>query len=128
MKCETKTAELSIKDSAAKRKNLQSLTSLPSTFGELAQRVLAILPTSERLDFVTDTYRPDSSKALERIHRGLSDTFLLKGANTKVPKEWKTFLANNENKTQLLEPLLPDWSKECYAEKLLGRELYVTSD
>ena len=106
---------------------LQSLTALPSTFAELADKVLRCLPASTRVDFVTDTYRSDSIKMMERIRRGQSETFLLSGPNTKVPRDWKKFLSNGENKNQLIEFLLSEWMKDCYAEKLLNKQLYVTS-
>ncbi|KAL8598714.1 hypothetical protein ACOMHN_033278 [Nucella lapillus] len=63
---------------------LHSLTALPSTFAELADKVLRCLPASTRVDFVADTYHPDSIKMMERIRRGQSETFLLSGPNTKV--------------------------------------------
>ncbi|KAL8571804.1 hypothetical protein ACOMHN_053962 [Nucella lapillus] len=106
---------------------LHSLTALPSTFAELADKVLRCLPASTRVDFVADTYHPDSIKMMERIRRGQSETFLLSGPNTKVPRDWKKFLSNGENKNQLIEFLLSEWMKDCYAEKLLNKQLYVTS-
>ncbi|KAL8572866.1 hypothetical protein ACOMHN_011115 [Nucella lapillus] len=63
---------------------LHSLTALPSTFAELADKVLRCLPASTRVDFVADTYHPDSIKMMERIRRGQSETFLLSGPNTKL--------------------------------------------
>ncbi|KAL8619062.1 hypothetical protein ACOMHN_020760 [Nucella lapillus] len=106
---------------------LHSLTALPSTFAELADKVLRCLPASTRVDFVADTYHPDSIKMMKRIRRGQSETFLLSGPNTKVPRDWKKFLSNGENKNQLIEFLLSEWMKDCYAEKLLNKQLYVTS-
>ena len=37
---------------------LQAMVSLPSTFGELAERVLDQLLRAQRIDFVTDSYHP----------------------------------------------------------------------
>ena len=77
---------------------LQAMVSLPSTFGELAERVLDQLPRAQRTDFVTDSYHPCLIKGLERSRRGSSKAHLVIGPSTKVPHDWKRFLCNEENK------------------------------
>ena len=47
----------------------QSLTNLPNTFEELAEKVFTALPKTERIDFVTDTYKENSIKNAERSRR-----------------------------------------------------------
>lgn len=49
---------------------LQSPTALPLTFAELANKVLCSPPAFKRVDFVADTYQPNSIKMMERIRRG----------------------------------------------------------
>jgi hypothetical protein len=46
-----------------------------------------------------------------------------KGPATKVPRDWKTFLSNDENKTSFTRFLLEEWKKDKYAPKLQGRQV-----
>lgn len=103
---------------------LQSIISVPDTFEELAEYVFNLLPKHKRVDFVTDTYVPKSIKSFERKRRGSSPTFLLSGAKTRTPKDWKSFMSNDENKTQLLRLLFEQWKSDKYAKHLEGRRIY----
>ena len=80
----------------------QAMTSLPSTFGELAECVFDQLPRAQRVDFVTDSYHPCSIKGVKRSRRGSAKAHLVKGPSTKVPRDWKRFLCNEVNKRCLL--------------------------
>ena len=80
---------------------LQAMVSLPSTFGELAGYVFQRLPRAQRVDFLTDSYHPRSIKGVERSRRGSSQAHLVKGPSTKVPRDWKQFLCNEEKKRRL---------------------------
>ena len=106
----------------------QAMVSLPSTFGQLAERVLDQLPRAQRIDFVTDSYHPCSIKGLERSRRGSSKTHPVKGPSTKVPRDWKRFLCNEENKSRLCSFLLEEWKKDKYAPKLHGKSLFVVDE
>ena len=106
---------------------LQSLVGLPGTFGELAQKVFSLLPKSERVDFVTDTYKQTSIKASERARRGTSESFLLKGPSTRIPKDWKAFLSNGHNKMEVMRMILSEWQTAAYAPRLHGRKIYFTT-
>ena len=88
---------------------LQALIGLPTTFEELARKVFDLLPKVSRLVFITDTYKKDSNKTYEQSRRGDSQTFLIKGTNTKVPQDWKSFMTNPSNKEQLIKLLLCEW-------------------
>lgn len=103
---------------------LQSLPLVPDTFEQLAETVFNMLPKQGRVDFVTDTYSPTSIKSFERRRRGSTPTLLLSGPKTKTPKDWKSFMANDENKSQLLHLLFNQWKTDKYAEKLRGRHIY----
>ena len=103
---------------------LQSLKPIPDTFEELAEHVFNRLPKSKRVDFTTDTYKPQSIKSYERARRGMAPTFLLSGARTKTPHEWKSFMSNDKNKTQLINLLLEQWKTDKYAAKLVDRNIY----
>eukprot|EP00745_Piridium_sociabile_P026705 TRINITY_DN42673_c0_g1_i18.p1 TRINITY_DN42673_c0_g1~~TRINITY_DN42673_c0_g1_i18.p1 ORF type:complete len:760 (+),score=189.88 TRINITY_DN42673_c0_g1_i18:236-2515(+) len=103
----------------------QQQVALPTTFGELAEQIFDKLPKVSRVDFVTDSYRPNSIKGSERNRRGTSKKHLVKGPATKVPRDWKTFLSNDENKTSFTRFLLEEWKKDNnrYAPKLQGRQV-----
>ena len=103
------------------------MIALPATFGELAEKVIKSLPSAPQVHFVADTYKRDSIKATERSRRGEGDKFLLKGPSTKLPKDWKGFLKNGENKNQLVKFLLSEWRKDIFATVLLDKKLFVNS-
>lgn len=42
---------------------------------------------------------------------------------TKVPQNWKSFMLNSRNKTQLIELLKTEWRKPDYALRLKGRQI-----
>jgi hypothetical protein len=46
---------------------------------------------------------------MERKHRGCSEKLIVTGETTEKPPDWKTFLANEENKKQLIELLCRVW-------------------
>ena len=62
-----------------------------------------------RFDFVTDTYRKSSIKNFERKNRRTNKPFLVKCSLTKMPRNWSSFMANENNKIQIIQFLL----KEC---------------
>lgn len=107
---------------------LQSISNLPTTFGELADRIFFMLPKSKRVDYVSDVYSDISIKAVERKRRGITDEFIVKGPSTRIPKDWKGFLSNNQNKTILTKLLLELWKLPKYANSLQNRQLYFVSD
>ncbi len=80
---------------------LHMQTALPNTFADLAESLYHQMPKAERVDFVTNTYHPLSIKTNERQRRGTTNTYLIKGPLTNVPRDWKQFLSNDVNKTQL---------------------------
>jgi hypothetical protein len=65
---------------------------------------------------------------MERKRRGCSEKLIVTGENTKKPPDWKTFLANEENKKQLIELLCHAWSTDNFAPKLLGKNVITVSD
>ena len=80
---------------------LQAQVHLPDTFGELAESAFRQLSDVPRVDFVTDSYFPQSIKSLERERRGASQAHLIKGQNITLPRDWKTFLTCEKNKQVL---------------------------
>ena len=71
-----------------------------------------------------DCYHENSVKSFERCRRGVAPTFLLSGPKTKTPRNWKLFMYNDENKTQLIKLLLSEWRRPKYAARLDGRQLF----
>jgi hypothetical protein len=85
---------------------LQALSCLPSTYEDFAEKVFEILPNCELGDFVRETYKAESIKSAERSRRGMRVTYLIKWNKTKVLRDWKGFLSNNENEKQLIKLIL----------------------
>ena len=86
--------------------------------------MFGMLPKVERVDFVTDTYKENSIKGIERLRRGTSTKILLKRPKTTIPSNWHQFLSNDENKTQLIQFILQEWSSNKYHSKLQGRRIF----
>ena len=64
---------------------------------------MATLSRSKRIDFVGDRYPAHRIKNLEREKRGEGGSFRMKifGEQQRVPRQWKKFLSNGENKAEL---------------------------
>lgn len=107
---------------------LHSLINLPDNFEKLAQKVFDALPKTSCLHFVTVTYKKDSIKNSERSHRDETETFLIKGPKTKIPRDWKGFSLNSENKRQLIKLLLSEWCQPKYASLLQNRHIYYACE
>ena len=106
---------------------MHSICKLPRTFGQIAKLLFDMLPKVERVDFVTDTFKTNSIKSLERLRRGTSTKILLNGPEQTVPSDWHAFLSKDENKTQLIEFILSEWSSEKYTDLLKGRRIFYAS-
>ena len=57
----------------------------------------------ERIDIVADTYREQSLKNPARLKRGTSSRVMVQSALSKMPRNFKDFLKNGENKSRLIE-------------------------
>ena len=66
----------------------------------------------------TDSYHTDSIKAQERLRRGFSQQYIIEGPATRKPSDFKLFLANEANKTQLCQLLLRVWGSKAAASRL----------
>jgi len=109
--------------------HIQSMTHLPATFEELAHAVFCTLPKASVVHFVTDTYWDNSIKQLERSQRGSASAYMIGGGKTKLPRDFKSFLLNDENKQRLIKLMLNEWQSEKYAARLRGHQvLYVCED
>lgn len=100
---------------------LHSLSAYPETFGELAKLVFEMMPKSSRVDCVCDPYVLHSIKGIERRRRGMGKRITVKGALQKMPPDFKDFLSNDGNKTDLYSLIRKEWTTSKYAEKIQGR-------
>ena len=107
---------------------LQALTGLPQTFAELAEKKSCSLPKAKTVHFVTDTYKEDTIKSIER-ERLESEDFLVKGQSARLPREWRAFRQNNVNKESLNLLLHTELINRSYAKRLQHCEvLFVCKD
>ena len=107
---------------------IQALSSLPESFEDFAFNIFCGLPKAKVVHFVTDTYRDDSIKQLERNRRGISQIFNIGGSKTKLPRDFKSFLMNGNNKRQLIRLLLDEWCNERYAGLFNGRQVFFVCE
>ena len=105
-----------------------SLSQIPETFGEVAQKIFNSLPKVKRVHFLTDNYKDVSIKSAERLRRGDSHQYTIAGPSMTTPKVWKQFLKNEDNKKQLIQFLLTEWQKDTYANLLHNREIFFASE
>ena len=101
---------------------IHTLTNLPPTCGEIALQILDHIKSKKHFLFSTDSYHSESIKSQERLRRGTSDKIILGGPCTRKPYDFKAFLANDENKSQLCELLLHVWGNEEAASRLKETE------
>lgn len=94
------------------------LTNIAPTFGEICLQVLDQMVAKKDFIFSTDSYHADSIKAQERLRRGSSQCYLIQGPATRKPSDFKLFLENEQNKTQLCELLLKVWSSNAAASRM----------
>ena len=68
--------------------------------------------------FSTDSYHADSIKGWERLRRGFSQRYIIDGPGTRKPTDFKLFLANEEDRTQLCKLLLRVWESRTTVSRL----------
>ena len=60
---------------------------------------------------------------MARSRCSCGEKLLIKGENTRKPRDWKKFLSNTDNKGQLISILLKVWGSERLAYKLKNRHV-----
>ncbi|XP_063959228.1 uncharacterized protein LOC135154916 [Lytechinus pictus] len=95
-----------------------ALENLPPTFGQICLQVLDQMVAKKNFVFSTDSYHVDSIKSQERLRRGFSQRFIVEGPATRKPSDFKLFLANEENKTQLCKLMLRVWGSQAATSRL----------
>ena len=114
---------------------LQTLTSVPDSFGELSKQLLVKVVNyargskCKRVDFMCDRYPQQSIKSLERNHRSTQDVQKVKiySMAQKVPRQWKKFLSCGENKEELIKFIYTSWMK-ADPTLLRGIEVYLSHE
>ena len=97
---------------------LRSMMVTPNTFKELSIKFLNDIPQQYDTVYVAcDTYSDASIKRDERKSRGVSDKFVIRSPNVRVPAEFQKFLNNGDNKERLFEIIEQVWSENKH---LLG--------
>ena len=109
----------------------QKLPPTLATFGEISEYLLKkLLSSSGRITFfVTDFYLQNSIKSVERQRRSAIGSIKINIINRcqQKPKAWTKYLQNPDNKIQLVEFLIDDWSQQViHLQTLCDRELFVT--
>ena len=99
-----------------------------STFKDYMQTVFlpyvqGQLQSAQRIDFVWDTYKPDSLKTDTREKRG-SGARRRVAPTVKIPSNWKSFLRVDNNKTELFGLL----AQELGSIDAAGKDVYSTVD
>ncbi|MPC13645.1 hypothetical protein E2C01_006385 [Portunus trituberculatus] len=100
-----------------------TLADIPNNFMFIAQRIFDSMPKGIDLLFSTDMYHEGSIKDMEREQRGASEKLIIRGPLTKKPADWRTFLMNAENKSQLVDVINDVGCSDSFAPKLAQRKV-----
>ena len=80
------------------------MTEIPETYEKLTWKFLRMLPLEyNHIDIVCDTYQECSLKPAKRNKHGCSSKMIIRSYKSKIPRDFKGFLKNGENKTRLTE-------------------------
>ena len=85
------------------------------TFGDVSHYLLRRIMKHKLVYFVTDQYHTGSIKSFERDRRQNATGSLrikVERRDQKRPKQWAKFLRNDENKNEIVQFLLKDWSQK----------------
>lgn len=112
---------------------VQQLNNTPATFGDLAFNILEyVINVSKKYKcqtahFVTDTYPNISIKNDERHRRknGCETVMSINSPSQKIPKQFKKFLANGQNKEALINFIYEQWISYDSAN-LKGMAIYIS--
>ena len=103
-----------------------------ATFGDVSSTLLKRICKSEVIYFVTDQYRDGSIKSFERDRRASTiQTIRMKieRRSQSCPRQWKKFLRDSKNKTQLMNFVLNDWkTHNDFLQLLSGRTIFFNVD
>ena len=104
---------------------------IAETYEQLAIKVLQSIPKGYlRVDLVADTYRMDSIKSAERKKRGSSSKVTIKSAKSKIPRDFSSFMQNNDNKSRLIDIIFDTIieNKVDCLQKVRARKILMSRD
>ena len=104
---------------------LHALKEIPDTFEQICLKLLDQLPRNSDVLFSTDMYKDGSVKSQERLRRGSSERLLLEGIKMRRPPDFKLFLQNDDNKTQLFKVMKCVWSSNAASQRLEKRTVML---
>lgn len=112
---------------------IQKLKGNEQTFSQLADSVLNQIlhegAKSQRIDVVFDVYRAESIKNAERENRGCNNGIQFRNiAPGHRIQQWRRFLRNSANKTNLIRFLLAEMKTPQLRHKLNDKQLYIASE
>ena len=83
------------------------------------------MPKHVNFLFSTDRYHDGSIQHIESEQHGSSEKFdhLIGGQLNTRPADWKDFLMNSENKSQLVAVMNEVWYSDAFAHKLQNRKI-----
>lgn len=104
-----------------------------TTFGHVASSLLSMVlhagSQSSRIDVVFDVYRENSIKNAERTIRGEEQGVQFANITaSQLIRQWRKFLSQLNNKTNLIRFLVTEWKNRQYTERLHGKVMYATCD
>ena len=108
---------------------VQTFTSFPETFEELALKIFAAIPKEyKRVDIVAGSYLK-SIKTYERDRRGTAPILIVKSVHSRLPADFKRFLSNGQNKTRMIELTLEilKTRKEQILNNMKSKEVFFST-
>lgn len=99
------------------------MSEVPKNFRDLCKKVYLIMTKRSDVVCSTDIYKPYSIKGMQRQRRGVSENIIIQGEMTKKSANWRRFLANDENKKQLIQIMLKVWSSNFFAAHIGSRKM-----
>ena len=83
---------------------VRTMAEIPDTYEDLAWKLVKMLPLGySGTDIVFDTYQEKSLKSYERNKRGVSSKIIVRSHKSKIPRDFKGFLKNGDDKRRLTE-------------------------
>ena len=101
----------------------RAMTDIPSNFELISYQIFDNMPKCVNFLFSTDMHHDGSIKDMEREQRGSSEKLIIVGQLTKRPADWKDFLMNSENISQLVHVMNEVWCSDAFAHKLQNRKI-----
>ena len=80
-----------------------AMTDIPANFQLISHQIFYSMPKSLNFVFSTDMYQEGLIKDLGGEQRGSGEKLIIGAHLTKKPADWKLFLKNSQNKSQLVD-------------------------